>query len=196
MRLELYLFPALQRSSDLCLLTVLTSHFCLRAFEVKKLWHVVLCLMRPAVITHTTHTLVLSWHPTNRVTDVHLYVPGVVGPSFACCPDFMPYLPGLLGTYCLTRQQFPQIANVWWLSAGSRLPLSSSPHIGMEWRRWTHPKLAARTLNLDETLSQAWHGAELTVGTLLALNWNAIPGSDMVDWFRPFWISFQMPWKP
>lgn len=40
------------------LLTVLASHFCLRAYQVKKkkLWHVVLCLLRPAVITHTPHT--------------------------------------------------------------------------------------------------------------------------------------------
>lgn len=106
--------------------------------------------------SHATHTYTLSWHPTNKVADVHLHVPGVAGPILACCPDFMPYSPSLFGVYCLTRQQFPQIGNVWWLSAGPHLPLSSSPHINMERCRWTHPRLSARTkplLNLDEPLS-------------------------------------------
>lgn len=65
-------------------LTIHVSHFCLKTMKYERcsMWYSV---FGDQLSSHTTHTLVLSWHPTNMVADVHLHVPGVVGPCFACC---------------------------------------------------------------------------------------------------------------
>lgn len=100
-------------------------------------------------------------------------------------PGFMPYSPGLLGMYCLKRQQFPQIANVWWHSAGPRLPLSCSPHIGIEWCWMNSSETGCQNI----ATTQPWWDSVLGMicsrthsWDIAGPNWNVIHASDMVDY--------------